>query len=398
MDELTLMRELHADRAEADPQARAAAWRALEARFEATPASAAPRRRLGFRRRRLLALAAATAALAAVAGAVVLDSGPTAQSAAAELLHRTAIAAAASDAPAGIPGPGQFLYERVDRFQLESWVPFDPANADEPQALIGGALEQPGAFTALVPRRVESWLAPDGSGRRREVAGTPRFVAKGERERWEAAGSPLPPAFEPAYQKRFMATAYPHALELGRGVVDTENAALEGFGYPDTSSLPTEPEPLRHAVETNQISVTGFNLMYPGAKRLDAEQTKEELVNILFEGNPMTSQLRAALFNALAEVPGIEVDASATDSLGRHGYAIRSRESKFGGGSEFIFDPNTAALLAQRTFLGDTRRASRQDPALRRLPSGLTTMETDYLETGTVDSTRETAREAEAGE
>ncbi len=402
MDDLTAMREFHADRAEEDLQARAAAWRALEARFDAVAASepATPARRGGrvFGRRRLLAFAAATTAAAVVAGALVLGSGPTAQPAAAEILHRTAVVAAASDASAGIPGPGQFLYRKLNRVQLESWIPVGTAGSAEPLGEIGAVMHRPGAFSALVPTKQEWWTAPDGSGRTREVVGTPRFLTAAERRRWESAGSPLPHPFDPAYQAMFKATAYPHALELRRGVVDTENPAPQGFHFPDTSRLPTEPEALRQAVEGNRISVTGFNLMYPGAARLDAEQTKEELINILVEGNPMTPQLRAALFNALAEVPGVEVNTDATDSLGRHGYAIRSVDSKFGGGSEFIFDPDTAEILAQRTFLGDTRREARQNPAVKGLPSGLTTTETDYLETGAVDSTGETPAEAAGGE
>lgn len=150
---------------------------------------------------------------------------------------------------------------------------------------------------------------------------------------------------------------------------------------------------LRLAVEGNQISVGGFNLMYPSAQRLDSERTTAELFNILIEGNPMTPQLRAAAFNALAELPGIEVDTEATDSLGRQGYAIRSIDRRSGGGTEFIFDPDTAEMLARREFLGDRR----QGPYLKGLPAGLTIRETDFLETGVVDSTDETSAEAEAG-
>jgi hypothetical protein len=176
-------------------------------------------------------------------------------------------------------------------------------------------------------------------------------------------------------------------------VVDTEHPELKGFHFPDTSSLPTEPEALRLAVESNQISVRGFNLMYPTANRLDSEKTIAELISILVEGNPMTPQLRAAVFNALAELPGIEVDTDATDSLGRQGDAIRSIDPKAGGGEEFIFDPDTSEVLAQRAFIGDPGR----DPFLKGVPSGLTIRETAYLETGVVDSRQETVAEAEAG-
>lgn len=343
-----------------------------------------------------LALGGAGTLAAIVAAILLLASGPTAQPAAAEILHKTAAVAATSDAPAEIPGPGQFLYQKVKRLELEGWIPVDSAGADEPLTLVGGVvggvLNRPDAFNALMPTTQEWWEAPDGAGRTRELAGTPQFFTSEEQSRWAAAGSRLPPPFDPEYQQKYKATAYPDALELRRGVVDTEHAALKGFHFPDTSGLPTEPEALRHAVEGNQISVRGFNLMYPSAKRLDAKQTSAELINILLEGNPMTPQLRAAIFNALAELPGIEVDTDATDSLGRHGYAISSIDPKTGGGEEFIFDPNTSAILAQRSFIGDPAGV----PSLKGVPAGTTIRETDYLETAVVDSTHETAAEAEA--
>jgi hypothetical protein len=398
MDDLTLMHSFRAERVKNDEEARAEIWRELEARFDSASATPARTgipvrlRRLLAQRRRPFALAGATAIAAVVAGVLVLGSSPTAETAAAEILHKTAAVAAATDAPAAIPGPGQFLYRKFKRLELEGWIPGGPSPADRtPGQMMGGKLSRPGAFTALIPTTQEWWDASDGAGRVREVAGTPRFLTNEEKSRWEAAGSPLPAPFDPEYQRKY-ALAYGDALEARRGVVDTEHPKLEGFRFPDTSSLPTEPESLRLAVESNQISVGGFNLMYPSAKRLDTEETTAELFNILQEGKPMAPQLRAAVFNALAELPGIEVDTDATDFIGRRGYAIRSIDPKAGSGSEFIFDPDTSELLAERTFLSEPGRG----PSLKGLPAGLTVRETAYLDSGVVDSTRETAAEAEA--
>jgi len=399
MDELTVMRSFRAERVRPNPAARAAAWQALEARFAAPPAAGAAaiatpvrRRRLLPRRRRLLAFAGASAVAAAVAGVLVLSSGPTAQPAAAEILHETAVAAA-TDTPAAIPGPGQFLFTKFKRLELEGWIPGGPSPEENaPGQVQGGTMSRSDAFNGLVPTTQEWWTAEDGAGRVREVAGTPRFLTAEERQRWEAAGSPLPAPFDPTYQQRFP-LAFSHTLELGRGVVDREASAMKGFHFPDTSSLPTDPEALRLAVESNQISVSGFNLMYPSAQRLDAEQTAAELFNILQEGNPMRPELRAALFNALAELPGIEVDTDASDLLGRHGYAISLLEPDTGVGSEYIFDPDTSEILAQRDFISEAGR----NPTLKGLPSGLTIRETAYMDSGVVDSTQETAAEAESG-
>jgi hypothetical protein len=390
MDELTLMRSFRAERVKPNPTTRVAARRALEAHIDAVAASAAAvpapaLRRRFLRRRRLFAFAAATAAAAVVAGILVLGSGPTAQPAAAEILHETAAVAASPQGPAAspLPGPGQFLYRKFERLELKGWIPGGASSG-------GGLMRSPRAFNALMPTTQEWWTAEDGAGRVREVAGMPRFLTEAEQARWEAAGSRLPAPFDPEYQRKYP-LAYGDALEARRGVVDTEHAKLEGFRFPDTSKLPTEPEALRRAVEGNSISVNGFNLMYPSAQRLDTEKSIAELFNILSEGAPLTPQLRAAVFNALAELPGIEVDTAATDFLGRQGYAVRSIRKE--GGLEFIFDPDTAELLAQREFLTEPG----QD-YLKGLPAGQTIRETAYLETGVVDSTRETAAEAEAGE
>ena len=340
-----------------------------------------------------LALGGAGVLAAIVATILLLASGPTAEPAAAEILHRIAAVASATDAPAAIPGPGQFLYKKFKRLELLSWDPRAFASASgssEPLQMAGGVMTRPGAFKAMMPTTQEEWLAPDGAGRDREVAGTPQFFTSEEQSRWEAAGSRLPAPFDPEYQQKYR-SAFLHALEVREGVVDWEHPPLKRFHFPDTSSLPTEPEALRHAVESNRISVTGFNLMNPSAKRLDTKETIDELFNILQEGYVATPQLRAAIFNALAELPGIEVDTDATDSLGRHGYAVRTIDQKTGGGFEYIFDPHTSEVLAERDFISDPAG----DRFLKGVPAGTTIRETDYLETAVVDSTHETAAEAE---
>jgi hypothetical protein len=391
MDDLTIMRSFRAERVKPNFTARAAARRALEDRFEPAPSAAAaiaPRRgpRHFSGRRRLLAFAAAGAIAATVAGTLVLSSGPTAQSASAEILHETAVAASSADAPAAspLPGPGQFYYRKFKRLELQSWIPGGAGMA-------GGVMTRPGAFKALMPTTQEWWTALDGAGRTREIAGTPQFLTKAERTRWEAAGSRLPAPFDPEYQSKYP-LAYGDALEADRGVVDTEHAKLKGFRFPDTSQLPTEPEALRLAVESNRISHEGFNLANPSAERLDTGRTIAELFNILSEGNPMTPQLRAGVFDALAELPGIHVDTEATDFLGRHGYAIRSGD-RSGGSTEFIFDPETSEMLAQRDILGDPG----QSAFLKGIPAGTTIRETAFLESAIVDSTDETGSEAEDG-
>lgn len=418
MDDLTLLKGFRAERAADDAEARAEIRLLLQGRFDAACATSAPvassdrprgrtAGRLRLLRRRALAFGGAVTVAIAAAGVLVLSSGPTAQKAAAEILRETAEIAVSPNAPTSSPqpGPGQFLYTKVKRVELQSWIAGCGPLEGRPCVSLGGTMSGPDAFNALMPTMQEEWLGEGGAWRSRWVAGTPRFWSEEERSRWEAAGSPLPAPFDPEYQRKL--ARYQRGDSLSghsvksraerRGVFDTETVVNpdhskgQPFRFPDTSRLPTDPKALRRAVESNRIPVSGFNLLEPSAKHLDAEATTNQLFEILGEGNPMTPQLRAAVFNALAELPGIQVNTDATDPLGRSGYAIRSLEKGTGNGLEFIFDPDTAELLAKRTFLGK----SDHSPYLKGVPAGSTISETAYLETAIVDSTHETGGKAE---
>jgi hypothetical protein len=277
------------------------------------------------------------------------------------------------------------------RTEIHGWLhPLPPPGADVPVGGIGGTMKGPHAFNALVPVTVESWTDSDGGGRYREEAGTPQFWSTEEAARWRAAGSPLPPPFDAEYQQRYR-RAFEGANEIGPRVVDIDHKGWGDFHLPDTSKLPTEAKELRQQVEANEIEVSGFNLMFGEAPRhLDPEQTAEELFNVLREGRP-TPQLQAAIFNALAELPGIEIDTEATDGAGRQGDAVRTAV-KDGVRVEYLFDPEGGQLLAERTILVDPA-ANR---SLRSIPAGTVIGEVDLLEVATVDSTTETGQRAEA--
>jgi hypothetical protein len=405
MDDLTVMQSFRAERDAEVPEAREAIWRALEARMDAASAEArafgeavagsaapagSPRRRRGLRsRRRLLVFAGAAAVAAIVAGTLVLSSGPTAQPAsAAEILHQAASAAA--DLPTTtVPGPGQYLFRKEQQLEIRGWRhPLPAENADIPDGGIGMTLQGPHAYNALVPVTVSSWTDSKGGGRHREILGTLQFWSKAEEERWQAAGSPLPAPFDPEYQQRYKATAFPDALELTSKVVDTESKGFGNFNFPDTSKLPTEAKALREQAEANQLEYTGFNHTGGKATHLDPEQTKEELLNVLQEGFP-TPRLQAAIFDALAELPGITVETGATDGLGRPGDAIRTHLEN-GLQGELIFDPESGKLLARRAVVIDPAAS----PTFNELPAGSVVSERDYIAEATVDSTKETGGEA----
>jgi hypothetical protein len=407
MDDLTAIHDFRADRDAEPPEARERVRRALEARMDAAatearsfgeavagshPPAASPGRRRGFfaRRRRVLAFAGAVAAAAIVAGALVLNSGPTAQRAsAAEILHEAA--GAAYDAPATlVPGPGQFYFRKERGLNVVGWAsPVPGPSADTPTEIISGTMQEPNAYNALVPTTVEEWVATDGSGRRREALGRLQFWDPAEEARWTAAGSPPPPPFNAEY-RRLYPRAFQRAQKANSHVIDYKQKGFgDSFHFGDTSKLPTDPKALRQAVEANAIEISGFNLLYPKAEHLDAAQTKEELINVLFEGMP-SPQLQAAIFDALAEVPGVKL-FPATDSLGRRGEAIRYGVEE-GVRPEYLFDPETSKLLANRGVLVDPEASS----TYKTLPAGTTIGERDFISSGVVGSTGETPAGPEA--
>jgi hypothetical protein len=396
MDELTVMRSFRAERVMEDPTARAAARQALEARFDVAPtagATAIPARPGGLfrRRRRLLAFAGATAIAAALAGVLVLGSGPTAQPAAAEVLRQTAAVAAAAGGSTGIPGPDQFLYIRTKREELQEWAP--GAYTASAGGLIpdtstarGRELGRRETFTAFIPWQEEEWASTDESSRHRWVMGTPRFLSSAERSRWEEAGSPLPGPFDGERERGGFQGA--NVIEVQRGVMDVEGQS--GAGFRDFSALPTEPEALRLAIEHRQTT-----------EPLDVGQVIAELWDILDKPNG-TPALRAAVFGALAELPGIELNRDASDLVGRSGYALsyekpQSSNSEYqlsGIRVEYIFDPETSAILGRREVVADPATVFPSEyqnlfPWEAGIPAGTVRREVAYLQSGIVDSTRE---------
>ena len=343
-------------------------------------------------RRLVLALGTATLAVA-VTALVVLSSGSSTQPAAAEVLRRTAaIAAAGNVAPAPLPKEGQFVYAKEKLLELRGWT------AGRQDAM-GGPLHRrgaPGTYTALVPVVRESWSGPS-AGREREVMGAPQFISPAERRRWQRAGSPLPGTFDPSVQRRddvFLTKGGGRVLEARRGVYDIERPKPPGRGFgpnrglPLVNKLPTRPEALRHAVQRNTTKGLGS----ADGKPMNVEETIEALFGIL--SNPSaTPKLRAATFDALAEMPGIEVKTHATDLAGRKGDAIVF-DDEDGFEDEYIFDPDTTAVLGERSVLVHPDDRIWQD---KGLPPGLVFRDSAYLGRAVVDSTRQRGSAPRAG-
>lgn len=293
-------------------------------------------------------------------------------------LHRAAAAAEASDsAVEAPPAPGQFLYRKTEEAQLEGWLPQGHGKGSKARPRYFVPISDPSARYALVPTLKEVWTSPGGTTHVREALGQVKFLARGDQGLWEAAGSPPPFAYDPSEHEVGRDGS-------GRPLKDFSAKAFRGrheFAYLSRlSGLPTEPEALRLAVENRAGGGTPVAPSPANSQRGGA--TVERLLEILSE--PITSAaLRAAAFNALAEIPGIGLERDVTDVAGRRGDAI-SWVRDGGYGRRFIFDPRTAEILARAEVLFNAKAA--EHPGV---PDGTVFRETAYLRSGIVKSAQE---------
>lgn len=307
--------------------------------------------------------------------------GALPQAAIAADLHRAADAAEASDTTVEAPpASGQFLYTKTEVAQLEGWLPKGHGKGSRSHPRYFVPINDPSARYALVPAVKEVWTAPDGKTRVRETLGRVSFLSSANQRLWEEAGSPPPWAFDPSE----------HEVDRdgsGRPVKDFAAKSFRGrheFTYLSRlSQLPTEPEALRLAVEHRRGGSSPLDPSPANSPRGGA--TVERLLEILSE--PIASAaLRAAAFDALAEIPSIGFDRDVADAAGRRGDAISwVRESGFG--RRFILDPQTGQILAEAEMIFGPK-ATREYGA----PAGTPYRETAYLQSGIVHSTHERMR------
>jgi hypothetical protein len=334
MDEIDLVRA--ARPVDSYPAAARAAARArLDAAIAeaAAPATSQParrdRRRSG--RMRRAAIAGALAVAVAVALTVTQQLGPdgapppaapTAN--AAELANSAAAAAAARPVPT--PRPHQWVYTKELRVEYGSRKPFT----------------------------VEHWVRVDGrkdvrptsdrrAARARKVS-RERLPLQVLRQRLQLPPSRCPPDTP----------------------VRVRPAVGLGHWFPDPSAVPTDPDGLLAAV---------YRLVQdPACAPIPAGDTVQDQAFMLIDAMLATvlpAEVRAALYRALARIPGVTVVRGASDAAGRRGVALARAAAIEGRGSsgwlrlEIILDGDTYRYLGARHvvtrdhFIPDTPSGSK---------------------------------------
>ena len=265
-----------------------------------------PRPRL-LRPARVLPVAALAAAAIIAITALLPGDERGAASAAAKALESAAATAAAEPAS---PADGQFTYFRT---------------LSTSNGTVGGPTTRD-SYTWLIPITVEQWVAPDGSGRIRTVAGKAEFPDPDDVQDWRRSGSPRlgdPPGT---------------VTERRPGPGELDGVPYEG-GLPPVSELPADPDELEsifrdvHAVDGGDVPVEAKLFEY-AASVLLCTGTRPEL--------------RAAVYEMAAGIDGVELKGELRDPLGRPGTGV-SIETAYSGAPirhTLIFDSETSYPLA----------------------------------------------------
>jgi hypothetical protein len=190
-------------------------------------------------------------------------------------------------------------------------------------------------WSYYAPTTRELWIAKDGSGRLRIIEDPRRWVGAADREGWEASGSPPP---------------FPQGQD--RDVIVEEDVPAGRFrnllaGGTAFSELPTDASDLAAWLEqrvqdpkAGAGAGNGFSI---------AVRSLAFVTEIL--SNPFAPpELRAALYEAEGQIPGIEYLGPVTDELGRHGVAVGAESANSGAPTIYslVFDPKTSQVLASQ--------------------------------------------------
>jgi len=293
--------------------------------------------RLGARRTIGVLVGAAAIALVLF---IYWPSGKAASPEAARALHRAADAARSGDGLAATP-PGAYTYSRNQVSESSVYV-------------VGSGNEN---FSFISSSLIETWIAPDGSGRTVTEPIGVGFPTPEDESAWESAGSP----------------------DLG-GASTSEDHGPGELGV-DLSEVPTEPRTLLEAIARREV-IAGD----------DTDLATFEIIGRILHLSYASPEHRAALFDAAADFEGVGFEGEVTDPTGRPGVSV-----SFDGGGlrhELVFDPRTGQLLAEKRTLLDPDEAGVDVPRDAQVgtivptagPPETVVLWHIYLETALVDS------------
>lgn len=267
---------------------------------------------------------------AAVAAALILPtvpwggSTPAASAAAAQALNQAADATTIHAKDEALK-PGQYQY-----FETDAWYMNTTAMASSGSGSSAGPTP---IFVALAHTKSQRWSPADWTGtwlERRTDTGERKWIVGSEADAKKAGMDPTDrPTAEPDY--RGTCQSYFQNVCAGDG-------NWQGPTKPWIAALPRDPDQL-------------YDRLAADAQGHGINDTAEMLVyatDALREGL-LPADLRAALYRAMARIPGIEIVDSAANLDGQVGVAFAIEDGI--RRSETIIDPKTGAFIGERDVL-----------------------------------------------
>jgi len=192
---------------------------------------------------------------------------------------------------------------------------------------------------------VQTWVAPNGSGREVTTTDpTTQFLPAKEKAPWLAEDKPLlPPPPGPLQETQ----------EFGRGYAFGVNPTISLF---DLSGLPTDRAALTSSIASGDLGVKGVRqTSLRGLSEVSSCLTHVcvvfERAVALLEGPDIGSDpaRRAALFEVMANLPGVEHLGVVSDQIGRRGTGLRLVQHGPASTEKYVCEQPNGVVTAKGT-------------------------------------------------
>ena len=143
-------------------------------------------------------------------------------------------------------------------------------------------------------------------------------------------------------------------IEHTRRVVPSGSSYPMG-AYDALASLPSDPQALLRAVD-RAVAVDPSSVAPPGGSPISNHQTRQQLefqylTQLLWQAaQAAPARGEAAVFQALATIPGVTVQRGVSDAVGRPAIAL----SDCGDEQQLLLDPRTYKVTGLRTISDGT--------------------------------------------
>ncbi|BCW50111.1 CU044_5270 family protein [Arthrobacter sp. StoSoilB13] len=323
MDDLKLLREMRSDVGSAPPATLARGREKVMAKVQASPKPATQPKPtvtpIRFRRRVLFASAAAALLVGGIVVAdVVRPGGPGATAEAAEVLNNAAAATIRTSDP--VVGPGQYL-----KIDMKSLVGSGGQASDGSEV---NWQETTNSQMYVPADRAGEWVWNR----------LPRMILDSASEEAKALAAELRKAQETRPEGQPALVGILRAP--GGAFYGNEPTVIIGTPLKEAASLPRDPRAL-------------LDLIYERTKGAGKSADSEAFVTIAdgLRTGVVPADLRAALYQAAALIPGVTVTDRHAMIDGRTGIAIGIASSDGVTGSNIVIDPASGVVIGEQSVL-----------------------------------------------